>query len=132
MILDKQTLYSDDQAVTVTAASTNLIDHSVAADQGKGVPMEILIQVTEDFGALTSLTVSLEVDDNASFSSVKTVATTGAVVLADLVAGKQFSLNHMPLGADERYSRLKYTVAGTTANAGTIVAGVTMGAQTNG
>lgn len=127
MILDKENLFSQDQAVTGTAASTNIIDLGVNRDIGKGVPIPVLIQVTEDFAGLTSLTASIETDDNASFSSATVLATSGAVPVADLVAGKQMNLQYMPTGT-ERYLRINYTVAGT-GTAGTVTAGVVAGLQ---
>ena len=124
MILDKQGMFSDDQAVTASAASENLIDLGVARDIGKGKPIPILCQVTTAFATLTSLTVALQVDDNSSFSSAKTVLTTAAIAAASLVAGYKFALDYVPRGTDERYVRLYYTVAGSDATAGNISAGV--------
>jgi len=142
MIFDKTTLFSDAQAITATAASTNVIDlrangtvygYTVALrrDEGKGNAVPLWIGVVEAFNTLTSLTVSVETDDNEAFSSAKTVATTGAVLLADLTLGKQFSLDTLPLGTDERFLRLKYTVAGSAPTLGKITAGITAGNQTN-
>lgn len=143
MIFDKQSLFSAAQAVTASAASTNAIDlgaHGAAyghasalpRDWGKGKKVPLLIQVVETFATLTSLTVSVQVDDNAAFSSPKTVATSIAIPAADLKAGKQVELDCVPRGTDERYIRLYYTVAGDAATAGKITAGVTPGIQTNG
>lgn len=123
MIFDSTFLFSDDQAVTATANSTNIVDLGVSRDIGKGVPIPLLIQVTADFATLTSLTVTVETDDNDSFSSATTLASSGAIAAADLVAGYQFPLQYMPIGT-ERYLRITYTVAGTAATAGTVTAGV--------
>lgn len=123
MIFDKENLFSDHQAVTATAASDNVINLGVSRDIGKGVPVPIDIRVTEDFATLTDLTVSVEVDDNESFSSATTLATTAAIAAADLVVGKVFSIQYMPLGI-EQYVRLKYTVGGSNATAGKIHAGI--------
>jgi hypothetical protein len=144
MLLDKEALFSDDQAITASAASTNYMDlgatgtpanapAAVVRDLGGGQNVTMLVQVTEDFATLTSLTVDVEVDDNTSFSSAKTVATTGAVAVANLTAGKILSVSvPLPVGTDERYLRLNYTVAGVNATAGKITAGVAAGVQTNG
>lgn len=143
MSLDAQALFSDDQAITATANSTNFINlgatntvpgapAALVRDIGAAKSIELLIQVTAVFATLTSLTVSVEVDDNSSFSSAKTVATTGAVAAAALVAGAKLSIGHVPVGTDERYMRLVYTVGGSNATAGTITAGVVAGTQTNG
>ncbi len=52
--------------------------------------------------------------------------------LADLAVGAKLLLpDELPVGTDERYLRLKYTVAGTAPTLGKITAGVTAGNQTN-
>ncbi|RWF70081.1 MAG: hypothetical protein EOQ34_19865 [Mesorhizobium sp.] len=136
MIFDMQTLLSDAQAITATAASTNTIDlgpiaTGIVRDIGKGKPIPLRIQVVEAFNNLTSLTVALQTDDNTGFASAKTVWSQ-VVVLADLIAGKVIVPEWIPRGTDERYMRLNYTVTGTAPTTGKITAGVVMGAQSNG
>lgn len=138
MILDRQTLFSDRQAITATAGSTDQIDLSprgmgIVRDVGAGSNLPVLIQVVETFNNLTSLTVSIQVDEDSAFGSPKTVAVSPAIPLASLVAGYNFpALDYIPRGSDERYLRLLYTVAGTAPTAGRITAGIIMGgAQTN-
>lgn len=137
MILDETTLFSNRQAVTATAPSTNVVDLGpvgipAGRDIGKGKPIPILIQVVESFDKLTTLAVALQVSADESFTSPKTVATTPAIPVADLVAGYQFVLDYVPRGTDERYMRLNYTVVGTTPDKGKVTAGISMGHQTNG
>lgn len=136
MIFDKQTLLSDAQAITATAASTNVIDlgpikTGIVRDIGKGKQIPLLVQVVEAFNSLTSLTVALQVDDADTFPSAKTVWST-VVLLADLIAGKVVIPEYVPRGTNERYLRLNYTVTGTAPTLGKITAGVTMGNQSNG
>jgi hypothetical protein len=143
MIFDATTLFSNAQAITATAASTNIIDlgatgtiYGAAAaqtrDVGKGKSVPMRASVTESFNNLTSLTISIETDDNAGFASAKTVWTSVAYTLAQLQVGAQLLLpDDLPVGTDERYLRLKYTVAGTAPTLGKITAGVTAGNQTN-
>jgi len=139
MIFDQQALFSDAQAITATAASTNILDlgapgtpkHAAAAitqDFGRGRHVPIRVQVTESFTNLTSLEIAVQVDDNASFSSAKTVATS-SVALAALVAGYALPTEYVPRGVDERYMRLYYTVTGTAPNAGKITAGLVFGSE---
>lgn len=141
MIFSAQQLFSDDQAVTATAISENVIDLGVAGtpydaaaalnqDVGKGAPIPVLIQVTEDFATLTSLTITVEVSAAAGLTS-PTVLATETIAVADLVAGKQTCLQVLPNCADLRYLGTRYTVAGPNATAGAITAGITMGNQTN-
>lgn len=139
MIFDTQNLLSDAQAITVTAASTNVIDLSpiaqgIVRDIGKGKQIPLLIQVVEAFAAAgaATLTVALQVDSVENFASPKTVWSSGAIALADLVAGKVIVPEYITRGTDERYMRLNYTVGTGPMTAGKITAGVTMGNQSNG
>lgn len=141
MILSAQQLFSDDQAITATAISENVIDLGAAGtpydaaaalnqDVGKGCPVPVLIQVTEDFATLTSLTITVEVSAAAGLTSPQVLATE-TIAVADLVAGKQTYLQVLPNGADLRYLGVRYTVTGSNATAGAITAGISMGNQTN-
>ena len=58
MLLDQQALFSAAQAITATAASTNVIDTGSNKDVGKYGDIPLLIQVVEGFNNLTSLTVT--------------------------------------------------------------------------
>ena len=141
MILSANQLFSDDQAVTATAISTNVIDLGVPGtpfdaaaplnqDVGKGASIPVLIQVTEDFATLTSLTITVEVSAAAGLTSPVVLATE-VILAADLIAGKQTFMQVLPNGADLRFLGVRYTVGGADATAGTIVAGISMGNQTN-
>lgn len=131
MIFDNETLYSDDQAITATAVSTNVVDGgATTGDLGKGRPIPIRVQVTEAFDLLTSLQFDLQVDDNEAMASAKVVQSQ-TVLLADLVAGKVINFNYLPKGMDERYSQLNYTVVGTAPTAGKVTAGIVMEHQDN-
>ena len=134
-LFDNAGLFSEDQAVTATAVSTNSIDLGLMETPvGAAGPLvldaglseiPILVQVTTTFATLTSLVVSVEMDDNSSFSSATTVARSEAIPAASLVAGYKFRLPaSIPEGTTERYVRLKYTVAGSDATAGKIFAGI--------
>lgn len=136
MLLDGELQFSNRQAITGTAASTNVIDlgdtgtrpwsgAKLTRDIG-GWCNDLLIQVTQDFTGGTSVQVQIQTDDNAAFSSAKTVGQTAAVPVADLKAGYRFSLHDFPIGTSERYVRLNYVVVGTP-TAGTITAAVAAG-----
>lgn len=125
MILDSTNLFSDDQAITATAASTNVIDLGSATrgDIGKGTSIPLLVQVTTSFATLTSLTIAVQTDSVENFASPKTL-TSQTIALAGLTAGAQAGFNVIPTGTDERYLRLYYTVTGSDATAGKITAGI--------
>lgn len=134
-IMDRTSLFSDGQAVTATAASTNVVDlgsHDIdyARDTGLGTPVPLSIAVTESFNNLTSLTISIETDTTAAFSSPTTVFTSPAYTLAQVASGAKYLLpDTLPAGINERYVRLKYTVAGTAPTTGKITAGVSAARQ---
>lgn len=142
MIFDKTLLFSDQQAITATAASTNSIDlgvmgqvHGAAAalkqDSFKSTRVPLLIQVTEDFNTLTSLKIDIELDSTTTFTPDKTI-TLGTFLLAELKAGFQVPWTLLPQGVNLRYAQLKYTVTGSAPTTGKITAGVVAGVQTNG
>jgi hypothetical protein len=130
MYLDSTNLFSDDQAITGDAASTNVIDLGADFDLGKGEPVKLLIQVTEDFDNLTSLNAKIQTDDNSAFSSPTDLAESGDIALASLKVGYVFSINFMPRG-NQRYIRVYYDVTGTAPTAGKITAGIVADHQTN-
>jgi hypothetical protein len=141
MIFDKTLLFSDAQAITGDAASTNVVDlgntgtpyggRKLVADFGKGKKIPLFVFVTANFNTLTSLTVSLQVDTVENFASPKEVASK-TFLLAELTAGKELSFPDCILeGADERYIRLFYDVNGTNPTTGAITAGVVAARQTN-
>lgn len=139
MILSAQQLFSDDQAITASADSTNVIDTGVRGtpydaaaalngDIGLGTAIPVLVQVTADFDNLTSLTVNLS---TGATTALGTTILSQTIALADLVAGKQTSFQVLPKDITERYLGIEYVVTGTAPTAGTITAGVSMGNQTN-
>jgi len=138
MIFSANQIFSDAQAITATTLSTNVIDLGAAgtpyggkaalnADVGKGNDIPLLAQVVADFNNLTSLTVAVETGTTASLGTVLAQET---IPVADLVAGKQFSVDDLPQGV-KRYLGFRYTVTGTAPTTGAITAGITMGNQTN-
>lgn len=137
MIFDSTNLFSNAQAITATAASTNYIDlgatgvpygqtTALVRDIGKGTLIPLRIQVVEGFNNLTSLRVDIEVDDNTAFSSARVVdSQTITLASGGLAVGGVFEgLRHVPVGVNERYVQLRYTVTGTAPTLGKITAGV--------
>jgi hypothetical protein len=141
MIFSQQQLFSNDQAITGSAASSNVIDlgapetvkgapYPLNRDIGRGVPIPLLIQVTVAFATLTSLKVAVQSSDTEAFGGqVDTVLESEAIPVAQLIAGYQFPIHFIPKGVKHRYVRLYYTVAGSNATAGQVTAGVTAGNQ---
>jgi hypothetical protein len=143
MILSADEIFSDGQAITASARSTNIIDLQAAGtpygaaaaltvDVGKSTVIPISVVVTEDFATLTSLNIEVQCDGDPAFGSPKTVAKSGEIALADLQAGYQFKFPaEIMEGVDERYLALKYNVTGASATAGKVTAGIVAARQTN-
>lgn len=112
MLIDTLNEFSDSQAVTASAASTNVIDLGAARNQAIGEELYLHIKCVEDATAAGAATVTfaLQVDDNASFSSASTIYTTAAIGKATLVDGYEVVRVRVPKGT-ERYMRVYYTVA---------------------
>lgn len=129
MLLDQTLVLSDGQAVTATAASTNSVDQ-LAAGNAYGA-LWFICNVDVDFATLTSLTISIETADASNFSSPVTLASTGAIAAADLLAGENVAMFRLPPGC-KRYIRAKYTVTGSNATAGKVTAFLTDAAPIDG
>ena len=138
MILSNESLFSNDQAITATAVSTNVIDTGLkgtptwgnaafAGDIGKGTPIPLEVIVTEDFATLTSLTVAVE---TGATDALGTVLASQTVELAGLTSGTRINLKVVPEGV-QRFLGLKYTVTGSNATAGKIKAGISHGGGNN-
>lgn len=125
MYLDAQTTFSDAQAVTSTAISTNVIDlgaTNTLKDIGAGEPVYLVV-VTEtaatDSGSDATLTVTLESDDNAGLTSATTHLTTGALAFATFSPDKAvLYAGPIPSGSYQRYIGVRYTVASGPLTAG--------------
>ena len=130
MLYDTQNEFSDNQAITSDAASTNVIPFAQGQlkEVAFGTPIPIRIQVTEDFATLTSLEIQLQTATDAAFTTPVTLDSTGAIPVADLKAGYVASINFLPKG-NKGYMRLYYDVTGSNATAGKITAGVIGGQE---
>lgn len=140
MLMSKQQNFSESQALTGTAASTNTIDLGatytvlgapapLVRDIGKGNRIDVLVSLDVDSGGTSpTIDVTLEVDDNDAFSSAKTVAV--APQVAGGSEGDRIALYWIPEGTDERYMRVNYTLGGTSPTY-TVTAGIVASDQTN-
>jgi hypothetical protein len=132
MMYDKLLTFGTDQAVTATAASTDIVDLGAVRDIGNGEPLELVILCTQTVTAAGAATVTFtfETDDNSGFSSAATLAATAAIGKASLTAGTEVLRVKVPL-AVERYLRMNYTVATGPLTAGTFTAFLAADRQAN-
>ena len=126
MWIDKLNRFSNLQALTATAASTDILDLGADRDVGNGEPIELVIVVGT---ALTSagastLVAALQTDSAEGFGTVETLIQTPAIPKASLVAGYEVLKVKLPLGI-KRYLRVYYTVGTADFTAGTISAFLT-------
>ena len=117
MLLDQNGVLSEKQAVTSTAASTNVVDLKAAGNFAPGA-LYVLGRVDVNFATLTSLKVALETAANENFSDATELAS-ASFLAAALTANKQLLAVAVPTGV-KRYLRAKYTVTGSDATAGKV------------
>jgi hypothetical protein len=128
MFIDSQLLFSEAQAITAAAVSTNVVDLGVARDIGLGEDLIIALLVTTAFtdtGSDSTLTVSLVTDDNASISSGATVAT--LITFPALAAAGTVRYVRVPIALAvpfERYLALQYTPNNGNLTTGAITAAI--------
>ena len=139
MIVDANNIFSDSQAITATADSTNVLDlgspgtpfgapAAVEQDVGKANAIPLAVNVTQAFNNLTSLAVSLQTSsDNSTYVEVATRTYT----LAQLALGQLDFPAHIPVGSNRRYLKITYTVTGTAPTTGKIFAGIVAARQSN-
>lgn len=136
MILDSQLEFSDAQAVTATAISTNVYDlftegvgggttftPNTRLDVGAGEPIWLIVSTqttVTDTGSDATLTISLETADNAALSTnAEVVYTTAALAFAAFAtAGTRLVAIRLPSFNYRRYLGVRYTVANGPLTAG--------------
>lgn len=119
-LVDAILIFSDEQAITATAASTNVIDFGEAnANLGAGTPLIINFIITEAFATCDSLQISLQ---HGSTSTPSTeLINLPAILTASLTKGAYIPEIMIP-SQHLRYLRLYYTIAGSNATKGKIFA----------
>jgi hypothetical protein len=143
MILDKFLEFSDAQAVTSTALSTNVVDTAplgngvgtnTVRDIGAGEDVYLIVRTltaATDVGSDATLTVTLESDSDAGLTTSPTVHfSTGALAFAAFSpAGTELARIKLPGGSYERYLGVRFTVASGPLTAGTFDAFLVKDAQ---
>ncbi|MBD1555012.1 Bbp16 family capsid cement protein [Pseudomonas typographi] len=141
MYIDKQAEFSDSQAVTASAVSTNVYDlapignsvnSNAVRDIGVGEDVYLVVQVdtaATAAGAAT-VTVTLESSSTEDLATDPTVHfSTTAYALADLTGGKTLAAIKLPADAYQQYVGVRYTVATGPLTAGEFSAFLTKDVQ---
>lgn len=118
MYIDALLQFSNAQALTATAVSTNLIDLGSDRDIGIGEPMAavVTVGVSADFTAGNeTYQFTLQTATDAAFTTAVTVVSTAVINGSALAAGKKVVL---PMGHENlQFLRINYTLGGTTPTA---------------
>ena len=121
MILDEQNIFSDNQKITASCESTNVLNFA-KRELAFGTPVELFIQASETFNNLTSLTISVQTAEDEAFSDpVDLIEQT--MLLDELKAGSVSTIKFLPKG-NLGFVRLYFSVQGTAPTTGKIVAGI--------
>ncbi len=120
MIIDKELIFSDDQAITGDAASSVVVDSVKAGGPYKGLWFFVKTGSAADFDNLTSLNIKLQTSDD-NFASDTTELFSVSVALADLTKDSVVVKAQVPLGV-KQYLRAYYDVVGTNPTAGSVYA----------
>jgi hypothetical protein len=155
--LDASLNFSQAQAITVTAASTNLYDITSAgsgnapamngangvntdlggdifAGDGQAIP-QVFVNVNVTGTTTNTITINIQsAPDNGSYSpgTWTTIGSSGAIVADTLIAGDALIINGNPLPPHiplPRFYRLQYVCSGTLSI--TLTANLTINAPTN-
>jgi hypothetical protein len=111
MIIDADLVMSENQVVTTSDASTDYLDINKPGD-AVGNELELKVICGEDAAAdgAATVTIALQTAADSAFTSPKTLLSTGALALADMVKGAELISARIPKGALQ-YLRVYYTVA---------------------
>ena len=130
MFIDKALQVSDEQAITVSAVSTDSIDFGQDnPDVGLDDRSNMVITVDESVEAAGAATVTFSVQDSANNSNFVGVAITGSIGKATLVTGYQIVIP-MPTRL-RRYCRVYYVIGNGPLTAGKFSAQIVTGIQQN-
>ena len=126
MYIDSQLLFSDSQAVTAAAGSTNTVDFGAVRDMGVGASLYVVVVckvAMTDSGSDSTLAVALETDSTTTITpdATRTLFSFPAVSAAGTTKIARLGPDDINL----QYARLKYTPAGGDLSAGSFTAFIT-------
>lgn len=134
MILDKLLMFSEAQAVTASAASTDVIDlapiDGTRRDIGVGYPLEFWANVNTTATAAGAATLNVQLQTSPDNSTWTTLYDSGTLALAALTAGKRLFSAKVPAGV-QRYLRVNYVVGTGPLIAGAFTSGINLDVDNN-
>ena len=134
MINDKLLMFSEAQAVTASAASTDTIDlgpiDGTRRDIGVGEPLEYWVTTNATATAAGAATVNVQLQTSPDNSTWTTLTSSGDLALASLVAGRRIVSQKVPQGV-QRYLRVNYVVGTGSLTAGAFTAGINLDVDGN-
>jgi hypothetical protein len=110
--IDNELVLSDEQVVTASAASTNVIDMGAAAASDARA-LKLAVDVTEagdSAGDTATLTIALQTSSTEGFDSPVTLAQSAAIAQTALTLGARAWEVTLPRHGLLRYVRAYYTV----------------------
>ena len=130
MILDKETLFSDNQEILMSMESDNVYD--CGSDNGMiqeliNNGIKIYFLVTTPFVAGDCLHIALQTDDNKDFNNPINLFCTEKLNVYQLTEGRSLRADYVPSGI-KRFLRLYYFVVGVM-TAGAINSGLIIDKQ---
>jgi hypothetical protein len=129
MIVDKNTRFSNSQAVTATAVSENVLDLGAIRNMGTGArPLYLVVQVTvamTDAASDSTITVTIETDTLAAFGSATVSQTVSPVFAALSAIGERRVVQVAPEAMNEAFARLRYTTTNGDLTTGSFTAFLT-------
>lgn len=130
MIKDAELEFSVAQAITASAASTNVIDQGAACNPGKPMKIVALVDTTFDSaGEAATLQIGVQSSVDEAFTSPINHGFSPVIAEASLIADKRVALLDMPAHGLKRYVRLYYTVGTENFTAGKLDAFLTPDAE---
>lgn len=127
MMTDRETLFSNNQALAGagTVVSTNSYDTGLAAHPNINTnrELQVFVAVGTAFAGGTDVTVNVIESDSSALTAPTILATSGAVTIANLTAGKRLIATPLPR-TSKRYLGLQFVSTGVAHTAGTIWGGL--------
>lgn len=128
MYLDAELLFSHNQKITETAVSDKMLDlGGTGSAENGGMPVFPLVQVTEGFEGLTSLTVHIQSCRKAAQPEEgewQTIMSSAVLPLAEIAKPCSVGFGSLPPKAGN-WLRVRYEVEGTAAKGAVTAALVT-------